>query len=299
MNACRVCPRACNVDRDRGTGFCGETNRLRAARAALHFWEEPCISGPEGGAGSGTVFFTGCNLRCVYCQNYDLSRGQTGKEITVERLAEIFLELQGKGALNINLVTPTHFIPQIVEALTLAKTQGLHLPIVYNTSGYESVESLQMLEGLIDIYLPDFKYWEPETAKRYSAAPDYPDTAKAALEEMVRQAGDPGFDENGIMQRGVIVRHLLLPGHVKEAKEIVSYLYGTYGNGIYISLLNQYTPLDCLDKEKYPELARKVTRREYDSLVDYALDLGVENGFIQEGDTASESFIPPFTLEGV
>ncbi len=299
MSGCRMCPRFCGADRDRDTGFCGETNKLRVARAALHFWEEPCISGPEGGAGSGTVFFTGCNLRCVYCQNFDLSRGQTGKEITVGRLAEIFLELQEKGALNINLVTPTHFIPQIIQALTLAKEQGLVLPVVYNTGGYESVESLRMLDGLIDIYLPDFKYWEPETAKRYSSAPDYPEAAKAALAEMVRQAGSPVFNGDGIMEKGVIVRHLLLPGHGTEGKKIVSYLYETYGDQIYLSLMNQYTPLDSLDAQAYPELARKVTPKEYDSLVDYAIDLGVENGFIQEGDTASESFIPPFTLEGV
>ncbi len=299
MSVCRLCPRACGADRDRTTGFCGETNTVRVARAALHFWEEPCISGPEGGAGSGTVFFTGCNLRCVYCQNFDLSRGQTGKEITVERLAQIFLELQEQGALNINLVTPTHFIPQITEALSEAKTQGLHLPVVYNTSGYETVDSLRLLDGFVDIYLPDFKYWEPETAANYSQAPDYPKVAKAALAEMVRQASAPVFDENGIMKSGVIVRHLLLPGHVSEGKKIVAYLVQTYGDQIYVSLMNQYTPLGSLDQEKYPELARKVTKKEYDSLVDYAIDLGVENGFIQEGDTASESFIPPFTLEGV
>ncbi len=299
MSTCNLCPRLCGADRKNQTGFCGETEKVRVARAALHFWEEPCISGPEGGAGSGTVFFTGCNLRCVYCQNFDLSRGQTGKEITVERLTEIFLELQGKGALNINLVTPTHFIPQIIDALTLAKEKGLTLPIVYNTSGYERVESLQMLDGLIDVYLPDFKYWNSETAEKYSFAPDYPEVAKKALGEMVRQVPDPVFDDAGIMKKGVIIRHLLLPGHGSEGKDIVSYLYQTYKDHVYLSLMNQYTPLQSLDAEKYPELNRKVTQEEYDSLVDFAIDLGVENGFIQEGETASESFIPPFTLEGV
>ncbi len=299
MNECRLCPRMCGADRDTKTGFCGETEAVRVARAALHFWEEPCISGPEGGAGSGTVFFTGCTLRCVYCQNYALSRGQTGKVISVDRLAEIFLELQGKGALNINLVTPTHFIPQIILALKQAKAQGLTLPVVYNTSGYERVESLKMLDGLVDIYLPDFKYWDPETAEKYSLAPEYPKVAKAAVAEMVRQTGTPEFDDQGIMQKGVIIRHLLLPGRVAEGKAVVSYLYETYGDGVYLSLMNQYTPLDSLDGQAYPELDRKVTEKEYDALVDFAIDLGVENGFIQEGGTASESFIPPFTLEGV
>ncbi len=269
---------------------------MRVARAALHMWEEPCISGEEG---SGAVFFTGCSLRCVYCQNYSLSRGETGKEISVKRLAEIFLELADQGANNINLVTPTHFVPQIIEALEMAKEEGLKLPIVYNTSGYERVEVLKKLKGLVDIYLPDFKYWEKESAKRYSMAGDYPEAAKAALREMVDQAPAPVFDERGIMRRGVIVRHLLLPGHVTEAKKIVEYLYKTYGDQIYVSLMNQYTPLDTLDADAFPELNRKVTKREYDRLVDYAIDLGVECGYIQEGETAMKSFIPPFTLNGV
>lgn len=294
---CKLCPRKCGVDRGKGeTGVCRETDQIRVARAALHMWEEPCISGEEG---SGTVFFTGCNLRCVYCQNYSLSRSETGKEITKERLAEIFLELQDRKSNNINLVTPTHFIPQIIQALELAKGQGLHLPVVYNSSGYERVESLKLLEGYVDIYLPDFKYWNPVSAKRYSKAADYPEIVKAAVAEMVRQTGCPEFDERGMLKRGVIVRHLLLPGCVEEAKCIVRYLYETYGDRIYMSLMNQYTPLSTLDAAKYPELNRKVTEAEYDELVDYAIELGVENGFIQEGETAKESFIPNFGLEGV
>lgn len=292
-----LCPRKCGADRQNGErGICQETEVIRVARAALHMWEEPCISGEEG---SGTVFFTGCNLRCVYCQNYDLSRSVTGKEITKDRLAEIFLELQEKKANNINLVTPTHYIPQIVQALDAAKRQGLHLPVVYNSSGYECVDSLKMLEGYVDIYLPDFKYWVQESARRYSKAYDYPDVAKAAIAEMVRQTKEAEFDDRSMLKKGVIVRHLLLPGRLEEAKRIVRYLYETYGDTIYLSLMNQYTPLDTLDAEKYPELNRKVTAEEYDELVDYAIDLGVENGFIQEGDTAEESFIPGFTLEGV
>lgn len=297
MNGCMLCPRKCGVDREHGErGICRETGRVRLARAALHMWEEPCISGEEG---SGTVFFTGCNLRCVYCQNYALSRSERGKEISEERLAEIFLELQEKKANNINLVTPTHYIPQIIRALDTAKRRGLRLPVVYNSSGYERVESLRRLEGYVDIYLPDFKYWTLGLASRYSMAADYPQAARAAVSEMVRQTGDPEFDERGIMRKGVIVRHLLLPGCVEEGKAIVRYLYQTYGNAIYMSLMNQYTPLDTLDAGTYPELNRKVTEEEYDALVDYAIELGVENGFIQEGETAKESFIPPFEMEGV
>lgn len=292
-----LCPRRCAADRENGKrGFCQETSTLRAARAALHMWEEPCIS---GAGGSGTVFFTGCNLRCVYCQNYDLSRSRAGKDITVERLAEIFLELQDKKADNINLVTPSHFVPQIIQALEEAERQGLRLPVVYNSSGYESVDSLRRMEGLVDIYLPDFKYWSRESAGRYSGAEDYPQIAADAVEEMVRQAEYPRFDEQGMMTGGVIVRHLLLPGKVNEAEKIVGYLHETYGDRIYMSLMNQYTPLDTLDKAEYPELNRRVTEKEYERLIDYAIDIGVEHAFIQEGGTAEESFIPPFTLEGV
>ena len=297
MDGCMLCPRRCGADRENGgIGICRETSTLRAARAALHMWEEPCISGEEG---SGTVFFTGCNLRCVYCQNYELSRSRAGKEITVERLSEIFLELQDKKANNINLVTPTHFIPQIIRALELSKGQGLCLPVVYNSSGYECVDSLKALEGLVDIYLPDFKYWDRAAAEQYSKAEDYPDIVVCALKEMVRQTGVIRFDRRGIMTRGVIVRHLLLPGRLPDAKRIVRYLYETYGDGIYMSLMNQYTPLDSLDRSKYPELNRGVTEKEYGKLVDYAIELGVENAFIQEGGTAKESFIPSFTLDGI
>ena len=291
---CSLCPRMCNIDREATTGYCGVKNTLRVARAALHFWEEPCISGEEG---SGAVFFTGCNLRCVFCQNYQIARAEQGKEITVERLAEIFLELQEQKANNINLVTATHYVPQVVEALKMAKEKGLYIPVVYNCGGYETVETLKLLEGLVDIYLPDFKYVDSERAKRYSRAEDYPEVAKAALAEMVRQQPKAEFDERGIMKKGVIVRHLMLPGGIKDSKAVVNYLYGTYGNQIYISLMNQYTPLPHV--ADYPEIDRKLKKFEYDRLVDYAISLGVENGFIQEGETAKESFIPAFTNEGV
>lgn len=293
-NKCSLCPRMCRTDRDVTTGYCGVKNTLRVARAALHFWEEPCISGVEG---SGAVFFTGCNLRCVFCQNYHIARAEQGKEITTERLAEIFLELQEQKANNINLVTGTHYVPQIIEALQSAKKQGLQIPVVYNCGGYERTETLQLLEGLVDIYLPDFKYMDSQRAEKYSHAKDYPEVAKAALSEMVRQQPEAVFDERGLMKRGIIVRHLMLPGGIKDSKEVVRYLYETYEDRIYMSLMNQYTPLAHV--EAYPEINRKLKKFEYDRLVDYAIALGVENAFIQEGETAEESFIPAFTGEGV
>lgn len=278
-------------------GVCGQTNELKVARAALHYWEEPCISGKEG---SGAVFFSGCSLHCIFCQNQEIANGAVGKNISVERLAEIFLELQEKGANNINLVTPGHFVPQIVNALEKSKMQGMNLPIVYNTSSYEALDTIKMLEGLVDIYLPDFKYMDEEIAARYSHAKDYPDVAKQVIAEMVRQTGLPEFadgDEEGLMKKGTIVRHLTLPGCMEDSKKIIQYLYETYGNSIYISIMNQFTPLPHL--KKYPELNRKITEAEYEELVDYAIRLGVENGFIQEGETAEESFIPAFDGEGV
>lgn len=295
LKNCTLCPRNCGVDRTGGQyGTCGAGHLVKAARAALHFWEEPCISGERG---SGTVFFSYCGLKCVYCQNCAISRGKSGKEISVGRLAEIFLELQQKGAHNINLVTPTHYIPQIIEAVKKAKAAGLTLPIVYNTSGYEKPESIARLEGIVDIYLTDFKYLSPELSFQYSGASDYAKWAKPALHEMVSQTGEAVFDGDGMMQKGVIVRHLLLPGCLDDSKNVVRYLFETYGNRIFYSLMNQYTPME--GSNVYPELGRKVTEEEYDALVDYAVALGVENGFIQEGETAEESFIPPFDNEGI
>ena len=295
MKNCRLCPRNCGADRLSGKrGYCGAGAEILVARAALHMWEEPCISGSEG---SGAVFFSGCSLGCVFCQNRSISRGERGEKISAERLAQIMLELQDQKANNINLVTAGHFVPQIAAALALAKEQGLRIPVVYNSSGYEKAETLGMLSGLVDVYLPDFKYMDSELAAAYSRAPDYVETAKAALREMVSQTGLPMFDERGMITRGVIVRHLLLPGHVADSRRVVEYLFKTYGNRIYISLMNQYTPIPAVAAD--PLLSRKVTKREYDRLVDYALSLGVEQGFIQEGETAKESFIPEFDGEGV
>lgn len=296
MEKCTLCPRECNVERDaEKVGFCGvPSERIVAARAALHMWEEPCISGEDG---SGTIFFSGCTLRCVYCQNYDIARAASGKEITKERLVQIFLELQEKGANNINLVTPTHYTKQIIWAVQTAKKNGLNIPIVYNCSGYEKVETLHLLDGIVDIYLTDFKYMDEMLAERYSKAKDYPEVAKAALAEMVRQTSEAEFDEEGMMKKGVIVRHLLLPGYLENAKAVVKYVYETYKDQVYLSLMNQYTPLPQVNA--YPEIDRKVTEEEYEELVDYAIAIGVENGFIQEGETAEESFIPEFDHEGI
>ena len=319
MENCMLCPRECGVNRKKGEmGVCGQTAAIKAARAALHMWEEPCISGQNG---SGTVFFSGCNLGCVFCQNHNIATGKAGIEISIERLAEIFLELQEKGANNINLVTAGHFVPQLVEALKQAKQQGLYLPIVYNTSSYEKVETLRLLEGYVDIYLPDLKYVDSAISSRYSHAADYFTYASAAIAEMVRQVGEPEFvferaadekkkvfdaaeyqerseaGESLLMRKGVIVRHLVMPGCVEDSKRVISYLLKNYGNQIFISIMNQYTPLpQC---REYPELSRRVTEAEYDAVVDYAIGLGIENGFIQEGDVAEESFIPEFDGEGI
>lgn len=291
---CTLCPRKCGVDRENARGICGESNILRVARASLHMWEEPCLSGDVG---SGTVFFTGCNLGCIYCQNYNITHEHHGKEITIWRLAEIFLELQEKGAANINLVTAVHFTPHIIKALDIARKQGLKLPIVYNSSGYERPETLKMLDGYIDIYLPDYKYFDPVLSKKFSFAPDYPSVVKEALREMFRQVGTPVFDAEGMMKKGMIVRHLVLPSHTADSMNILSDLYETFGDDIYISIMSQYTP--CKRFEDTPELSRKLTRYEYKKVTDFAEKLGIKNGFLQSGEAAKESFIPDFDERGV
>lgn len=285
---CNICPRKCNVDRAEKVGFCAVGDTLKVARADLHYYEEPCISGESG---SGTVFFSGCNLKCVYCQNKAVSSGM-GKEITVSRLAEIFVELQEKGANNINLVTPDQYALHIRKALKIAKEKGLNIPIVYNTSGYCSVETIKSLSDVTDVYLTDFKYFSKDIAQKYSLAKDYPLVAKSALNQMFLNAGKPQYNKNGIMTKGIIVRHLCLPENTEDSKNVIKYLYETYGDDIVISIMNQYTPMG---KCKFRELNRKLTDKEYDSIVDFALDLGVENAFIQEGETADDSFIPDFS----
>ena len=292
---CLLCPRKCGINRRTGqTGVCGVSSEIKVARAALHYWEEPCISGKRG---SGAVFFSGCSLHCVFCQNREISDGKEGKVISKERLSDIFMELADKGANNINLVTPGQYIPDIVWAVKDAKSRGMKLPIIYNTSGYENMTELKLLEGIVDVYLPDFKYMDSTLSARYSRTKDYPSVAKQALSEMVRQQPDVVIDDaTGLIQKGVIVRQLLLPGHVNDAKAVLKYLYDTYHDHVYISMMSQFTPIALKD---YPEINRTVTRREYERLVDYALEIGITNAFIQEGDVAKDSFIPAFDCEGV
>lgn len=292
---CLLCPRKCGINRSTGqTGVCGVSSEIKVARAALHYWEEPCISGKRG---SGAVFFSGCSLHCVFCQNREISDGKEGKVISKERLSDIFMELAGKGANNINLVTPGQYIPDIVWAVNNAKSRGMKLPIIYNTSGYENVTELKLLEDIVDVYLPDFKYMDSTLSAMYSRAKDYPSVAKQALSEMVRQLPDVVIDDaTGLIQKGVIVRQLLLPGHVNDAKAVLKYLYDTYHDHVYISMMSQFTPIALKD---YPEINRTVTKREYERLVNYALEIGITNAFIQEGDVAKDSFIPAFDCEGV
>lgn len=328
-----LCPRACGVNRTAGArGVCGQSANVRLARAALHFWEEPCISGTNG---SGAVFFCGCTLQCVFCQNREIATGQAGIEIPKERLAEIFLELQEQHANNINLVTPGHYAPHIIAAVESARRQGLRIPIVYNTGSYETVDTIRSLEGIVDVYLPDFKYMDAALAEKYSHTKDYPNAAKAAIAEMVRQQPQARFvpelqvgsekadgvrqsaaglnveiqsgTDRGtepkvqtqiqIMTAGVIVRHLLLPGMLYDSKHILKYLYEQYGNRIYYSLMSQYTPLAHV--KDYPELTKRVSEEAYAHLVHYAEQLGITNGFTQEREVAEESFIPHFDCEGV
>lgn len=330
---CTLCPRMCHADRAAGAvGYCRESAALYAARAALHMWEEPCISGVTG---SGAVFFSGCNMGCVFCQNYDIAHGMVQKEISTDRLSAIFLELQEQNACNINLVTPTHFAPTIAAALRQAKEQGLHIPVVYNTSAYENTETLKMLDGLIDIYLPDCKYYSGELAEKYSGAKDYFEKAFAAIKEMVRQTGRPEFYGNRVhpasgtaqeresslsadeyneivmsgeeeeaedysgplMKKGTIIRHLLLPEHLDDSKEVIRRLAAAFGNDVFLSLMDQYTPMP--QSRNYPELTHRVKREDYDALVDYAIDLGVEYAFIQGEETDKNSFIPAFDYRGL
>lgn len=291
MPICNLCPRDCKVNRELGEkGACGEGYKVRVARASLHMWEEPIISGERG---SGTVFFSGCSLGCVYCQNHNIADGTNGEEITTDELASIFLHLQEKGAHNINLVTGTHFVPVIRRALIAAKNRGLSIPIVYNTSSYETCDTIEMLRGLVDIYLPDFKYYSRDIALKYSNASDYFDVASLAIDEMVKQQPKLILDENDMLRSGVVVRHLLLPGCLEDSKMVLKYLYEKYGDSIFISIMNQYTPISE-NLKNYPELDRKVTLEEYDELVDFAVDLGITNAFVQEGEAAKESFIPDF-----
>jgi len=292
FDKCMLCPRNCSVNRNCGqVGYCKAGNEMTIAKYYLHQWEEPCITGKNG---SGTIFFSYCNLRCLFCQNYQISELNYGKTISIEDFSDICLELQDRGATNINLVTPTHFVPLIIEGIKLAKSKGLYIPVVYNSSGYENVDTIKMLDGIVDIYLPDFKYYSDEYANKYSKCKDYFKFASEAISEMVRQKGICKFDREGNMISGVLVRHLLLPGMEEDSKKILKYLYDTYGNNIYISIMNQYTPVR---KCKYDELNNRVDIDVYEDVIDYAWDIGIRNAFIQEDGTQSESFIPNFNIE--
>lgn len=289
---CRLCARNCGVNRYEQHGYCASSADMHIARAALHMWEEPPVSGT---CGSGTIFFCGCSLGCVFCQNREISRGNQGRSVSINELSQIMLKLQGEGAHNINLVTPTHYVPSIIEAVAIARKSGLSIPIVYNTGSYDSIETLRSLDGVVDVYLPDFKYYRSKTASEYSFANDYVDVAKCAISEMVRQRGTPKFDCNGIIISGVIVRILLLPGHLAEAKLTLKYIFDSYGNSVYISLMSQYTPPAGMKRP----LDRKVTRAEYRELISYAESIGLKNGFYQDIDSADESFIPAFDGTGL
>ena len=291
---CSLCPRNCQVDRSKKVGFCKSSDKIKVARAALHYWEEPCISGVEG---SGTVFFSGCNLNCCFCQNYNISNDCFGKEISVDRLGEIFLELQDNGANNINLVTAVQYVPSIIEALDKVKHK-LHIPVVYNNGGYESVETLELLKDYVDIYLPDIKYFDSDIAKRYSKAGDYFERATEAVLKMIDNAGELKFNKEGIMQRGVIVRHMVLPSCYKDSIKILNWITDNLPKDKFlISLMSQYTPF--YKAEKYPEINRRVTSYEYNKVVDEALKLGLDKGYLQEKTSAKEEYTPPFDLEGV
>ena len=291
---CNLCPRNCLIDRSKTLGYCKATDKVKVARSALHYFEEPSISGNNG---SGTIFFSNCNLKCCYCQNKEISTDGFGKEISIERLSEMMLELEEKHANNINLVTPTHYVPSIIEAIKLARSKGLSIPIVYNTSGYESVETLKLLDGYIDIYLTDFKYFDNKLGKDLSKCSNYFEVASKALEEMYRQTGKNKFNKDGLMTKGIIVRCLVLPTKSNDTKKIIDYLYKKYQDNIYLSIMNQYTPVNFI--KDYPYLNKTISEDEYNDVIEYAIDLGIKNAYMQEGGTCSESFIPAFDLEGV
>lgn len=295
MKNCRLCPRKCGADRISGTnGFCRMNALPHAALASIHMWEEPSISGSKG---SGTVFFSGCNLKCIFCQNFDISQENKGKEISVKRLAEIFIEQQNKNVHNINLVSAAQFLPAVKEALITAKENGLTIPVVYNSNGYENAQALRELEGLIDIYLPDIKYFSPELSKELSAAEDYFDVAIKAVKEMYRQVGKNQFDDSGIMKKGVIIRHLVLPSCRQDSKKILSAIKENFRDNVYVSLMNQYTPMyKAKEIKKYN---RRLTTFEYQDVLDYFFEIGLKNGYMQGRLSATDAYTPKFDLSGI
>ena len=294
MNECKLCPRLCGADRTKKTGFCGAGNNIKLAKAYLHKWEEPCISYKNG---AGTVFFSGCNLHCCYCQNNSISNELFGIEVTVEKMGEIFLKLQDDGADNIELVTPTHFVPQIIESLDKVKAR-LNIPVIYNTGGYELVDTIKMLEGYIDVYLPDIKYFSADVSARYSNAPDYFERVSEAVPEMIRQVGKLAFNKDGGIEKGTIIRHLVLPKQRHDSMKILDWISrNTSADDVMVSIMNQYTPFDFISDE-FPELKRRISKMEYNSVVDHAAGLGL-NGFTQEKSSSSEKYVPDFDLSGI
>ncbi|MBE5992373.1 MAG: radical SAM protein [Paenibacillaceae bacterium] len=294
-DSCSLCPRNCNVNRRQSAGYCGCTDTVMAARAALHHWEEPCISGSRG---SGTVFFSGCTLRCCFCQNYSISQEHFGRELTVEQLSMIFLRLQDEGAHNINLVTATQYLPSVLKALDLVKSK-LFIPVVYNCGGYESAEVIKALEGYVDIWLPDLKYQSSDLSARYSNAADYFEKASEAIKQMISQTGAPRFDPSGeLMEKGVIIRHMVLPGAKDDSIALLTWIKDELEKGMYyISLLSQYTPF--YKSAQYPEINRRITSYEYNKVLNKAIELDLVQGFMQEKSSAKEEYTPPFDLEGI
>lgn len=289
LRECTLCPRNCKVNRYEKIGRCGMTANIKIALADLHFYEEPCISGLSG---SGAIFFSGCNLNCVYCQNYEISQEKKGYEISIQELADKMIELQNKGANNINLVTAFSFVPQIIEAIDIAKKQGLNLPIVYNSSGYESIETIKMLAGYVDVYLPDLKYYYNELSKDLSNVNDYFEKASKAIWEMKKQVGNPIFDEEGIIQKGIIVRHLVLPNHLQNTKGILKWIKNNLGKDTYCSIMAQYFPTyKALEKE---DINRKLSVEEYDEIENYVYKLGLKNGYMQYVEDDEERYVPKF-----
>ncbi|EJO5347493.1 radical SAM protein [Clostridium botulinum] len=295
LENCKVCPRNCRINRLQGNlGFCKANSKIKIAKASLHHWEEPCISGTNG---SGTIFFSNCNLRCVFCQNYEISHLGKGIEISIEHLSNIFLKLQDKKAHNINLVTPTHYVPQIIEAIKLSKLKGLNIPILYNSNGYESIETIKSLKGYIDVFLPDLKYFNDKYAIRYSNCSNYFNIAFKAIKEMFNQVGKPSFNNDGIIEKGIIIRHLMLPGLLFDTKKIIDSIFKEFNHKVYISIMNQYTPMRSICNFK--ELNKNLNPKHYDAIIEYCLTLGIKNAFIQESSSSSQKFIPNFDLTGI
>ncbi len=297
LDNCQLCPRSCGVNRYEQPGACGGGALARVAKVSLHPWEEPAIAGPETGKGAGTIFFSGCNLRCVFCQNYEISHYAKGQEVTCEELGKIFLYQQAQGAVSLDLVTPTHYVPQIIQALAYAKERGFSLPVVYNSSGYEAVSTIELLRGTVDVYLPDLKYYAPELSSQYSKAKDYFPVAAKAIEAMVKQVGRPAFDAQGIMTRGVLVRHMVLPGARHDSMKLLDWLWQSFGDDIYLSLMSQYTPMYRAGEYKY--LKRRLTTFEYDSVVDYARELGFTQCFVQQRSSATKAYVPDWQDSGL